>query len=108
MASRVMRAGTLLFCMILNDKYMRSCTRTSVDSSMPTGTPSARLGPVPSEDVDGKVAAALQERPPEGLGDLAGLVTSLLSKMEVNLTRRFMPRPDDVIIRGQSSKRGST
>ncbi|BAH93424.1 Os06g0252800 [Oryza sativa Japonica Group] len=82
------------------------------------------VGPVPFEDVDGELPAS--ERPaPEGIDDgddhLADMVSSLPSKMEVNLPlklrlyrgfwlaeihvpaavalrRRFVPRPDDVIV----------
>ncbi|KAF0904799.1 hypothetical protein E2562_037314 [Oryza meyeriana var. granulata] len=84
------------------------------------GTPSAPVGPVPFEDVDGELASE-QQPPPEGLDDLADMVSSLPSKMEVNLPmrlrlyqgfwlaanhvpaavalqRRFVPRPDDVIV----------
>uniref|UniRef100_A0A0E0LA16 Sulfotransferase n=1 Tax=Oryza punctata TaxID=4537 RepID=A0A0E0LA16_ORYPU len=90
---------------------------------MATGVkPATPAGPVPFEDVDGELPAS--ERPaPEGLdgADLADMISSLPSKMEVNLPlklrlyqgfwlaeihvpaavalqRRFVPRPDDVIV----------
>uniref|UniRef100_A0A0E0LA17 Sulfotransferase n=1 Tax=Oryza punctata TaxID=4537 RepID=A0A0E0LA17_ORYPU len=81
------------------------------------------LGPVPFRDidVDGNQATVFPEQPPEELADLAEMVSSLPSKMEVHppvrifsyqgvwlmenwilaavaLQHRFVHRPDDVIV----------
>uniref|UniRef100_A0A0D3GEY2 Sulfotransferase n=1 Tax=Oryza barthii TaxID=65489 RepID=A0A0D3GEY2_9ORYZ len=84
------------------------------------GISSATVGPVPFDDVDGELPSS-ERLAPEGLDHLADMVSSLPSKMEVNLPlklrlyhgfwlaeihvpaavalrRRFVPRPDDVIV----------
>ncbi|KAF0904802.1 hypothetical protein E2562_037317 [Oryza meyeriana var. granulata] len=56
---------------------------------MATDKPSARVGPVPFEDVGGELDTALPEQQPERLSHLADMVSSLPSKMEVNLGVRI-------------------
>ncbi|KAF0904805.1 hypothetical protein E2562_037320 [Oryza meyeriana var. granulata] len=86
-----------------------------------TKKPSAPVGPVPFKDVGAELETALPEQPPERLSHLADLLSSLPSKMEVNLgvrvycyrgfwlpdnwvlaavalQRGFVPRPDDVVV----------
>uniref|UniRef100_A0A0E0LA20 Sulfotransferase n=1 Tax=Oryza punctata TaxID=4537 RepID=A0A0E0LA20_ORYPU len=88
---------------------------------MASDKPSAPVGPVPFKDVGSEMDTALPEQPPEKLSHLADMVSSLPSKMEVNLgvrvycyqgfwlpdnwvvaaiamQRGFKARPDDVIV----------